>query len=289
MRTRIRSFLGAGVLGLLLAPTAWTQADVSAHRERVRARYAAAAWPRGAVRDGLPIALEIEGWSAGVLRRADRVLTRSFTRAGTRAEQPSFVLEFVVADSVDGSHAELLTWLAGLQSSERIPSASELGFEVGDIAFVGRSGASPGAVAWIAFARGNVAVRVSAFDARREPELDLAQVAGRIDAAVVARAALPAGARPARPRVDVLVAERSAVVAGERVRLNLVVTDAARGQPFVEWHVGGTGQGYVERAADGLTYLHTSGPGPLTVTAAVTASTGTLAERSIEIEVTEER
>ena len=175
MQTRIRTFLGAGVLGLSCVPAtlAQTGADETpaAHFERVRARYATAAWPRGAVRDGLPIALELEGFAAGELRRWGNTLPRSFSRAG--AEQPSFLLEFVVADSIDGSHAALLTWLAGLQSSERMPTAAELGFELGDVAYVGRSGAGPKALSWVAFVRGNVAVRVVAFDPRREPELDL--------------------------------------------------------------------------------------------------------------------
>ena len=115
------------------------------------------------------------------------------------------------------------------------------------------------------------------------------RLAARVDAAVNARTVLPAGAVPARPRVDTLDAGQSTVSAGERVALTLAVTDSAGGEPFVEWVVGGTGQGYVERAADGITYLYTTGSGPLSVTAQVTGSTGTYAERTIDVEVTAER
>lgn len=295
MHASTKRFLTAALAGIALSSTAFAQErprdteldGPAAHRERVRARYDAETWPRGVLRQGLPIDLQLEGWSADPLRRSDQLLLRSFRRAG--AAQPSFILEFIVTESVRNSHDELLTWLAGVQSPERKPTTSDFGVDVGDIGYVGRSGAGPRAVSWIAFVRGNVAVRLVAMDPRREPELDLGQIGRRVDAAIVARKALPEGAKLDRPRIDALSADRSTVIAGEQVRLNLDVIDPAQGQPFIEYAVAGQGQGYVEREPDGFHYLHTTGPGPIVVTAAVTSSTGVVAERSIDIRVMDER
>ena len=46
-------------------------------------------------------------------------------------------------------------------------------------------------------------------------------------------------------------------------------------------------RGYVEQRPDGW-YLFTTGPGEVTLTMEVTASTGTYAERSIELEVADD-
>ena len=270
-----------------LAQSAVQQSDLAQqHEAEVRDRYEAASWPRGELRSGLANELGLTGWTSEGLQSDQGYLTRSFRRPD--AAVASFVLETHVTDTVDAAQAQLVTWLAGLQSTARMPAARELGLEVGDVGFVGRSGAAPRAISWIAFTRGNVAVRVSAFDPRREPNLELGPVARSVDRAILAAEPLAAGAQVPRPEVAMFVSERSSVVAGEKLRLDLTVVDPAGGEPHLQWTVGGPGQGYVERGEDGAHYLHTTGPGAITLTLEVTGSTGTFAKRAMEIAVADD-
>ncbi len=153
------------------------------HYAQVRTKYDAAKWTRGERREGLSVDLELEGLVADALRGDKGFLTRTYRHEG--AERPSLVVESLVARSAQDAHEMLVTWLAGLQSTGKMPSARELGVLAGDEGFVGRSGAAPGAIAWIAFVRGNVAVRVTAFDPMREPALDMARAAHEIDVAIL--------------------------------------------------------------------------------------------------------
>jgi len=294
-RTHFRGGLASIVVCLAALPAFAQSGDEAApepsplarqHEAAVRARYGHAGWARGELRAGLASSLELPGFVRGALQSDRGLLTRTFRRPD--AKQPSFVLETLVAGSVDAAHEMLLTWLAGLQSDRLVPRAAEVGLDVGDVGFVGHSGAGPKAVAWVAFARGNVAVRVSAFDPRREPDLDLGAIARRVDEAIVAEPPLPAGASVRAPEIPVLVAERSAAVAGDRLRLDLSLVDPGRGEPHVQWVVGGPGQGYVERSDDGVYRLFTTGPGRITLAVEVTGSTGTFARRSIELEVADD-
>ena len=75
------------------------------------------------------------------------------------------------------------------------------------------------------------------------------------------------------------------MVAGNIVRLDVRVVDPGTGVPHLQWVVGGSGQGYVEKKDDGAWYLHTTAPGQITMTLEVTASTGTFVRKSIELSV----
>lgn len=251
------------------------------HLAEIRARYAQPAWPRGETRQGLPNALALPGWTADPLQSERGLLTRSYRRA--EAEAPSFVLETFVADGAPEAQELLVGWLAGLQSAQRMPSAREAGLAVGDAGFVGRSGAGPRALAWIAFVRGNVAVRVSACDATREPELDLAAVAAAADLAILQAPLQEDGGAPPKPEIRALAAPRAAAAAGEVLRLTVDVADPAQGAPHLQWVVGGPGQGYVERSAAGHWEFHATGPGAVTLALEVTGSTGTFARREIAL------
>lgn len=247
------------------------------HRAQVRARYAQTSWPTGPARQGLANAIALPGWTADPLQSDAGRLTRSFRRAGDALATPSFVIESWVADDARAAQEALVDWLAGLQSDRRMPSVAEVGILVGDAGFAGPSGADQRAFAWIAFVRGNVAVRISAFSARAAQEADLAEIARAVDLAIQSAPLLEHGAAPAKPQVRSLRAERSAAVAGAAIPLTVDLEDPAHGVPHLQWIVAGPGQGYVERSADGVWTLHTTGPGNLTLTLEVTGSTGTFA------------
>jgi len=293
MRNQRRLMRALALLGLLACAAA-TAAQAAPrqmsrleqeHLRETRARYAQENWPLGAVRSGLANDLALRGWAAGELSSAEGLLTRSFRRAADEKAPPSFVLETRVEDDARAAHERLLGWLAGVQSAQRMPSTTEAGLFVGDAGFVGRSGAGPRALAWIAFVRGNVAVRVSAFDAPREPELELGAIAAEVDAAIVAAPALEAGRAPARPVISDLRAERATVVAGTPLRLDVALADPARGRAHLQWVVAGAGQGYVEQEPSGEWRFHPTAPGRVTLALEATGSTGTWSRREIAVDV----
>jgi hypothetical protein len=277
------------LLPLVAAGGSSAAQDSELAREHVRAvalQYKSAAWPAGTVREGIALAsLTLDGWTGGELRSAAGLLERPFARTGARENETSFVVEARVSDTPGGAQEMLLTWLSGLSTDRTMPAVREWSIPVGDVGFLGPAGAGPRAIAWIAFVRDNVAVRVLATDPRKDPGLDLGTVATGIDAAILARKTLAAGATPSRPEITKLALASTTVVAGEKVALDLAVTDPAGGEAHLEWTIGGPGQGYVERSASGAYELHTTGPGAIVLTLEVTASTGTTASKSTELTV----
>lgn len=255
------------------------------HLERTRARYAMPSWARGAVRAGLPIALALPGWEAEPLHARAGMLTRAFRRADEPEAAPAFVIESRVAGDAAAAHDALLDWLAGVSSDQTMPSARAFGCEAGDVAFAGPAAAAATAPAWIAFVRGNVAVRLCRAGAG---EADLAALAAAVDRAILATPALERGAAPALPRILALEPGRAAAVAGERIPLRVEVRDPQGGTPHLEWILGGTGSGYVERDADGAWILHTTGPGELTVTLEVTGSLGAFARAAVTLQLADD-
>jgi hypothetical protein len=251
-----------------------------AHRAAVEQKYARAAWPLGTVRAGLPLATELAGFAPGELVAEDELLVRTYARAGA----PAFVLEARVADDAKAAQEALLDWLTGVQSAARMPSVSEAGLALGDAGFVGRSGARAGALAWIAFVRGNVAVRVAACDLAATPELELGPVALALDRAILGTRALELGVKPVRPMVPRLDLAASAV-AGAKLPLTLTGGEA---DAEVRWHVGGSGLGYVERGKNGGWVLHTTGPGKLSVELVLIGAMGTVATSTVELEVADD-
>jgi len=254
------------------------------HRAEIARTYARAAWPVGTQRAGLPFDAPLTGFEAGPAVVEQELIVRTFSFRAPELGGPvgtsAFVLESRVADSVAAAQEQLVEWLSGLQSTARMPSLEELGLATGDAGFAGRSGARQGGLAWIAFVRGNVAVRVSAFDLTETPALELAPVAASLDRAILSARTLAAGEKPARPVVARLDVARSAV-AGTPLALDLDADSAA----VLSWRVGGSGQGYVERGSDGRWWLHPTGPGPLTVTLEAVSGLGTVARRSVEVAV----
>jgi hypothetical protein len=253
-----------------------------AHRAQIEQRTARAAWPLGAVRAGLPTATELAGFASEVPVAEDGLLVRTYRSAA--GDTPAFVLESRVADDALGAQETLIDWLAGVQSAARMPSAAEAGLAVGEAGFVGRSGARTGALAWIAFVRGNVAVRVTASDLAATPTLELGPVALALDRAVLGSLVLEPGRKPARPALERLEVAATAV-AGARLPLTLAGVEQGA---HLQWRVGGAGLGYVERGAGGGWELCTTGPGRMSVELDVIGALGTVTTRSVELTVADD-
>jgi hypothetical protein len=296
IRTSVAELALKVLLGALLAVAASAQSSAprsdverssleQQHFARTRLVYGQTSWPRSAARAGLANELALAGFRSGALDSDQGRLTREFRHTDATDAPAAFVLESRVADSVEAAQELLIEWLAGLQSPARAPDAAEVGLTFGDVAFVGRSGAGPGVLSWIAFVRGNVAVRVSACDPKREPGLDLPSIAAAVDQAVASAAALETGRVPARPVIASLALPTASAVAGAVLPVDVTVADPAGGTPHLQWVVGGPGQGYVERSRDGQWRLHTTGPGPITLALEVTGSTGTWMRREIALDV----
>lgn len=282
--------VAATIVQVCLATPAVAQesasADFAAHIARTKARYAAADWPQGARRAGVPLGeLKIDGYTAGPARHIAGRITREFL--GDK-ELPPFLVELEVRSTAADAHEVLVTWLAGLAGAGAAPTAAELGMPVGDAGYVGLAGPGPGAISWIAFARGNVAVRVLAPDPSQWPLRFLGAVAQVIDKKIEAQPSLAKGEALPLPVIRRLRADRTEVTAGDAVPLELDAVDSAAGQPTIAWSVGGEGLGYVELRGD-VWKLFTTGPGSLWVEAEVTGVMGTTTTKRIDLEVTDRR
>ncbi len=288
------------VLGVfwLVVLSAWAvgQQEVTdpvAERLRaVRAMYKANSWPKGALRAGLPVgSLEIDGWKGGALRSDAGHVTRRFTadkhrKANGRAKAPAFLVESLVANTVELAHAQLVTWLASIQSPVPASRSRDRAVDVGEVGFVGTSGAGINTIAWIAFVRGNVAVRLSNCDPRTHPDLEMGSVARAIDKEIAAP--LAPGTKIPLPTISRLACEKKRAVAGDVLPIEVEVVDPMGGTPHLQWVVGGPGQGYVEQDADGVWQLHTTGPGVITLSLEVTGSTGTFVVSKTELSVSDD-
>lgn len=260
------------------------QVDPTAERLRpARTLYEADKWPRGPMRDGIPLgSLELEGWKGGPLRSNSGHLQRTFT-AGDKAEK--IVIEAFVGDSVEQAHQQLLSWLAGRQSTIPAPRAQDRELKIGDVAYLGLAGVGNQTIGSIAYVRGNVAVRIRNADPGSHPNIDLSTVARSLDEKIAAREALGDNAKPQAPTIEKLSPEKASVTAGEVVRLDVAVNDPQKGTPHLQWVVRGNGQGYVEPNQDNVWYLHTTGPGEISLALEVTGSTGTFASKETKISV----
>jgi hypothetical protein len=259
------------------------------HRAEVRVRYAQSSWPRGGVQRGLPTALKLDGWSTEDVQSERGLLTRSFRRAETD-EAAAFVLETFVADSVEQAQERLLDWLASAQALQRAPSTRESGLLIGDIGFVGRRGTDAAGLAWIAFVRGNAAVRVRACQDPSESTrvLDLAAIARAVDREAIEAPLQEDGAPPPKPQIRSFTSTRSAARAGEALQLELDIVDPDGAVPHLQWVIGGPGQGYVERSKAGVWEFHTTGPGAATLRVEVTGSNGTFAQAELHFELADD-
>lgn len=282
------------LLALLATATlggfAFSQATLEERIATVRGLYDVDSWQLGAVRDGVLLgSLELSGLRGDAMRPKGDVVIRSFTRADAPADASAALLvEVAVADSVEAAQDRLVLWLAGLSSPQAAPEDTRFGVDLGQAGYVGPSGAGQRAFSWVAFVRGNVAVRLLNVDPRANPTLDLGKLAEAIDQGITARAPLALGAAVPKPQVAKLgVAAESPVVAGQPVLLDVAVVDPLDGAPALAWNVGGVGQGYVELRGDGW-YLFPTGAGAATVTLTAVGSTGTVTTRTLDVGIADD-
>lgn len=246
-------------------------------------------WTAGERREGLAAAaLELPGWTGGAFRLVGDRVVRAYAVTGTSPDAApgatSLVVEVEVAESPQRAHDVLAEWLAGRQAPVPARRAPTIGIDVGDVSYADApDGRTP---RWVAFVRGNVAIRI----------LDVAVQGEHPDVGALARAldgeaqrgmplapdtALP---RPALPHLH-LSEER--VVAGDVVTLELELREELAA-PLV-WTVGGPGQGYVERGPDGEWRLHTTAPGALHLTCAAIGRNLAVARASTALVVDADR
>ena len=254
--------------------------------ERAKKLYAVDEWPQGARRAGVPLGeIKLEGYTAGPVRHIDGRITRRFEGTG---KLPPFIVDLEVKNTALEAHEVLVTWLATTSKPQKIPTSNELGMPLGDAGYVGLAGPGPGAIAWMAFTRGNIVVNVVAVDPREWPRRFLHVVAQTIDKQIVAQPALDKGDAVPYPAIRNLRADRDKVRAGDTAVLELDVVDPAGGEASIVWLTGGDGQGYVERR-NGVWKLFTTGAGKLLVEAEVTGRMGTTTTKQIELQVSDQR
>ncbi|MAF66196.1 MAG: hypothetical protein CMJ84_11135 [Planctomycetes bacterium] len=248
----------------------------------VRALYGRDRWPSGSRRAGFDLgAAVLEGYAGARPAGLEGLVTRRFQ--GTRKGDRGFVVELRVGDTVAEAQEQLLSWLASASTPERVPRARELGVGVGELGFVGRSRYGDDHPEWIAFVRGNVALRIVARDLRSAGRPRLGAVARALDLGVAAGRLLEPDEVVEHPLITRLACARGRAVAGERLRIEVAAEDPLGGIVRFFWHLSGPATGYMERDEQGAWWLHTTGPGELKLTAVAVGSGGTFTRRSLAL------
>src|SRR5262245_30346041 len=227
-----------------------TDPQIAAAREH----YAFDAWPTGARRAGVALgAVAVPGHTGDAVdASAPGVVTRYYQGATKR---PAFYVEAAVRETPAEAKQVLLETLAFVATPNPLPTLAASGIPAGDVGFVGYAGVDRTKISWIAFVRDNVAVRVMSADPTVAPQPDLPSVARAVDAAILATSKLADDAKLPRPKIAKLAASKDHCTAGENLILEVEVAADAAGAgaaaPILDWVVGGSGQGYVEKRADG--------------------------------------
>ncbi|MFT4538044.1 MAG: hypothetical protein ACI841_001141 [Planctomycetota bacterium] len=253
------------------------------HVRAVEAKYDKPAWQQGVRRTGFPVlSLQLEGWRRGQLMTDGRLLSLPFHEGDNT--RPSFVIETIVNDTIAESQDRLIDWLAGIQSPATMPTTETRGIAAGNTGYVGPAQRGENALSWVAFVRGNVAVRLLAVDPNLSG-LTMGDLSKQIDMRLKAQPALAADVSMPKAQVSSLNASSSEVTAGEAFELTYAIAAPFATDHKLEWIIGGPGQGYVEVAQSGRRYLYTTAPGSIDLIMQVTAGNGSVTTHSIQLEV----
>lgn len=291
LRSCFHARIGLSILSILLACAVIGGAQDAQKGEdpRIAAtkqRYGFDQWPGGEARDGLPLdSLRFAGYertSIDFLPGEPATL-----RYADDKGQARFLVEVLVCDSTRGARNTLAACLTYISSPRTLPDVARAGVRAGDKGYVGYAPA--GAIAWIAFVRGNIFVRVCDLDPRIDPQPPMSLLAERIDAAIKRQPVVKGKEKVSRPSVVLLRQDTAPCKAGDVVPLRLDVKDPAGQAAATVWIVGGTGQGYVEEDEYGVPRLHTTKAGSIRLTCHVLGAKGTIASRSVDIEVAKAR
>ena len=279
-------FWATALFGLAAISIAWQGDPVDPQIEAARKIYKPESWPESARHAGFDLGrLTVPGYVGEAVHGSQGLVTRRFL--AERDEEPSFTVELYVQDEVKNSHENLLEWVASVSAAKLVPRGEQLDMAVGDISFVGPSQRPDNRPLWIAFARGNLALRLSAQDLRRPEAPDLVAIARSIDRRIAAQEVLAAGIAVPRPVIEAFGCEVAVCTAGDVLGLELETVDPGQREAVPHFVIGGPALGYVERDAEGAWRLHTTGPGEMTLMVEVMGSTGTFATRQLELKVRE--
>lgn len=264
--------------------TAATESDPAI--EAARAKYASAQWSHGARRIGLPLGdLEIAG-----LRGEEPVfhaggVSRRYVDA---TEVPRVLVELEVAEDAAGAHEGLLRHIAYVQSTKTLPTAASRAIAAGDVGFVGYGGRDGSRIAWLAFASGNLSLRVKNLDPDAVGAVDVTPVVIQVAELAAAQPLVAEGAALPRPQIARFAPEATTVVAGESLRLDLLASDVDGRPVAFDFTVGGwqQGQGYVEQDEQGAWRFHATGAGTLALTLEARSRFGTTTRQTLELAVT---
>ncbi|MEM7305329.1 MAG: hypothetical protein AAF682_01600 [Planctomycetota bacterium] len=284
LRSALAALFFAGLTNAVAA-----QSSYADRLAETRANYASDSWATGTVRDGLPVAgIVPAGMKSAALEVSEGLLElRLLPADAPLGARPLIQVQAKVGATGPEAREMLVHWLANLSSQRLAPEDSAFGVELGEAGYVGPSGAADRAVSWVAFVRGNVAVRLLNVDLKGNPELDLLAVASHVDAALQTRPALKPGQALSRPAIAKLAAASSAVTAGTPVLLSTTVTEPAGDLPTLTWTVGGSAQGYVESRGDQW-YFFPTGPGEARVTLKAIGSNGTSTASTMTLSVADD-
>jgi len=275
--------IAGALLALLLVAAAAGAAELpglaTKRLAEAAVRYEAAAWPSGPARTGLPLmAITADGYVGGPaeLLPGAQVLRRFADDEGVER----LLVELSVRHTAAEARTVLLEYLASVNSPHPVPEASGLGLAVGDAGYVGRA---PGKrIAWIAFVRGNVTVRLVCLDPQADPHPEMAAIAAGIDRLVLEQPARADAGPGPRIAITALACSRRQCVAGEVVPLQLRLSAEPAA---MRWVVGGPGQGYVERDDHGVWQLHTTKHGAIDLQCHVLGPNGYTDSGTTHIEV----
>ncbi len=261
------------------APAAQQSSGIAGQRLAAAAvRYESASWPAGPVRAALPlIDISFDGYTGGPVdfNPGAPVIRRFADQQGVER----FLVEISVRETAAEARTVLLEYLASISSSRKVPTAASLDISAGDVGFVGR--APEKRISWIAFLRGNVAVRVACLDPRSDPHPEMDRLAAALDRQILDQPVLQDDEKAGQTLITSLGAV-PACRAGDTVPLELQLTEAPLA---VQWVVGGPGQGYVEQDEAGVWRLFTTREGTIDLGCHVLGGNGFTASKSVTIEV----
>lgn len=281
---------GLSILILLLfvgaAPAAQQSPGLAGQRLAEAAeRYGSASWPAGPARGGLPVmGLFFDGFDGGPVdfNPGAPVIRRFADGEGV----DRFLVEVSVRETTGEARTVLLEYLASVSSPHKVPTLASLGIAAGDIGYVGR--APEKRISWIAFLRGNIAVRVACLDPRADPHPEMGRIAAALDRQILHRSALSPSGEIQRFALAAITPARPAGSAGEVLPLELQLAGEAGAPAAIRWVVGGPGQGYVEQDDSGTWQLHTTKEGTIDLACHVLGPNGFTSTASVTIEVAKE-